>query len=362
MALLYQVDFRALATQAGLAAGAVTIDSLQWWLKGNLAPGGGLTFGASLEAGAGLRLRVTGGTPVGVGSSGDLNEPHFFLPLSHIAQYSSSQALLIRGRFTRSGVSQAPLLGVADSTNDAVGLRAAVRAKDHFCGIAFTSTTTASVSYKAGTAAVALGTGRAGSIANSACVPGILNNHLVGWGIHGNESLASGLPADINSFLPASGNPSAGAAGDPHFQWTTRSNPGVFFGVNATSAFDSYLQWLRIDTLGEINDVTAPRITNVTPATSARIGANQPISLDLIDVGGSFVLREFLVRFGSSSTYQQVHDGASFKAGYSGSSVTSIANGYRYSFVRDGGWPYGQRVALRALCVDGDGNVVVVDA
>lgn len=353
MAKLYEVDFRALANQLAMAVGAKTIDGLQWWLKGNLSPGGGLTFGASLENGSGLRLRCTGGTPSGVGSSGDLNEPHFFLPLTQVPSYSTTQALLIRGRFTRGAVSQAPLLGVADSTNDAVGLRAAVRAKDHFCGVAFTSTTTASVSYKAGASAVGLGAGRAGSIANSACVCGVLNNQLVGWGIHGNENLASGLPSDINSFLPASGNPSAGSTGDPHFQWTTRANPGIFFGVNSAGAFDSYLQWLRIDTLGEIQDSAAPTVTLISPPTTQLIGRKTPVVVRVQDE--SSLTRVYLWAEYDYGT-EVIYAGDHFTTAFEPESDVTGTNPRDFTIVRTGGWLAPPTIHCEPI--DGGGNTV----
>lgn len=360
MTLLYQVDFRTLASQLSLSPGAKTIDALTWYLKGN----GSAAFGASLVNGSGLRIQHVSGTPSGIGSSGDLNEPHWCLPLANVPGYLTNQALLVRGRMVRNSGNPnvTPLLGLVDTTSDSTGLRAAQRAKDHLIGPAFTTTVTQSLTLKFGISTPTTGTGRTTSIANNECVPGILNNHLSGWAVHGSEHQPSAIPTSIASFLPGSGSTSS-TTGDPNFQWTSRGNPCVLFGFNSQSgSWIVDLQWLRIDVIGEVLDATAPRIENISPAPGGALGKYQPITFDL--VGQPFSLREFLVRFGSGKTYHQVHDGSSFVEDFAVpgfSSLTTIADGYTFSIRRPSAWPSG-KVALRALVVDGGGNMVVIDA
>lgn len=336
MTRLYSVDFRTLPSQLTLSPGAKTIDGKTWWLKGSLTPGGGRTFSAALVNGSGLRLAHVAGTPSGIGSSGDLDEPHWFLPLSGLTGYIATQALLIRGRAVRNAGNPTitPLIGIADTTSDAVGLRAAQRAKDHFCGPAFTSGVTQSLSVKFGASNLTTGIGRTSSIANNECVPGVLDNHLSGWGIHGSEHQPSAIPSSIASFLPASGSTSS-TTGDPHFQFTSRSNPGVLFGFTGSTGWTIDLQWLTIDVIGEIADTSSPTVELLSPPTTQQIGRKTPVVVRVTDESS---LRRVYVWAEYDYGSEVIYAGDRFLPAFATESQVSGTNPRTFTLVRTGGW------------------------
>lgn len=96
-----------------------------------------------------------------------------------------------------------------------------------------------------------------------------------------------------------------------------------------------------------------PVISNVTPAPGSQLLKNAPIGADVTD-DGDFSRVIVVVEFATLGTKEVVHDGDGFSANYSGSSRTAIANGWRYSVVRTGGWPASP--TLRVFAIDADGQ------
>jgi hypothetical protein len=346
MALLYQVDFSSLANQA-ITQGANTIDGLVWYAKGP-SNAGGLTWSRSVVNGTGLQLGAN--NIASIGSNGDLDFNHFFLPLANIPQWNSSQALMVRGRFaySASNFTLTGLIGFADSTSDGTGLRAALRAKDHFAGPAYTSTVTTSVSYKQGGNAMTSGAGRTSAISNQECAPGVLNDYVLGFGLHGSEHSTSGIPSSVNSFLPAA----AAGGGDPNFQYSSRANPGVFFGVNAGIGlpWTIALRWLRIDVIGELQDTTPPVVTLVSPTEMTKLRRFDRLTFDV--TGSTFHIVSCIYdHFGIVEEAIDSED-PTLATMYSWTR-SAISGGYRYVLFRRGGWPAPPRLRVRAT----DGNI-----
>lgn len=343
MTLLYQVDFRTLPSQLTLSPGLKTIDSLAWWLKGSLSPGGGRTFAASLVNGSGLRLQWVAGTPSGIGSNADLTEPHWFLPLAGVPRYLAAQAMLVRGRIVRNAGNPVvtPLIGIVDTTSNATGILAAARVKDHLVGPTFSTGIAATLTTKFGAASVVSGQiGRAGTIANNECVPGILNNHLTGWAVHGSEHLVSGISTSVDSFLPASGSLSS-TTGDPSFLWTTRTNPGVFFGFNSNNTgWIIDLQWLRIDVLGDISDTVPPTVTLISPS-EGRMSRHATVTLRVLDSTGLSLINLWAAY--ANGITETIYADGEFTPAFSRSTITTIVADKEYEFAvqRLGGWPAG---------------------
>ena len=105
-----------------------------------------------------------------------------------------------------------------------------------------------------------------------------------------------------------------------------------------------------------------PRITNVSPPPGA-LGRTQAIAFRLTDDLELYALKELWIRFGSVQSYDLVHDGTTFLGVYAALSTrTVVAHGWDFSLQRDGGWPSGMTVRLRATVIDAEGNLVTIDA
>lgn len=357
MAVLYSVDFRTLPNQTfGNTPGAHEIDGLEWWAKGIINLPGSNNFETRIVNGSGLLFVDTNnsGAP-GVGTNGELTKRHMVLPMANVPGWTSGLSYMIRARF--SYVTSPHLnkvnIGIVNTTSDAANLQASQRAGDFLVGPSPSATTTNFLQVKLGGAADSDYTGRAGTIANGECVVG-LYHFTPRFACPGSEHLASGMPTDPSSWLAVTTLAVQDYNG-------LRANPCLLYTAgNSTGSTNCYLQQLRIETLGELLDVTAPEITNISPAPGA-LGIHQPISFGLTDDSGLIALREFWIRFGAGNIYEQVHDGTQFLGRYTRSSITAITSGYALSIVRDGGWIPGT-VALRAVVLDAGGNLVVVNA
>jgi hypothetical protein len=100
-------------------------------------------------------------------------------------------------------------------------------------------------------------------------------------------------------------------------------------------------------------DTIPPTISIVAPSVGSSIGANQPIVVDVTDDAGvSLVV--LTVEQGSAHEVVWLRD--AFATSYAtGSLRTAIANGYRYTIRRAGGWIASP--VFHAEAVDGGGNL-----
>lgn len=96
---------------------------------------------------------------------------------------------------------------------------------------------------------------------------------------------------------------------------------------------------------------SVPAIGNWTPDLATEIAATTPVGFDATDAHG---FRRIVVYAATSDGGgEMVYDGAAFVAPYTGSSTAAIANGLRFSIVRNGGWLASPRLTVIAVNVDG---------
>jgi len=105
-------------------------------------------------------------------------------------------------------------------------------------------------------------------------------------------------------------------------------------------------------------DEVPPVVTFVSPLEGTQIEAGDALVFDVTDDSGTLG-RVLVVAFLSRTADQELaHDGAAFTARYAARSTrTAIANGFRFSLRRTGGWPTGTTVTVRVFAVDPSGNL-----
>jgi len=129
----------------------------------------------------------------------------------------------------------------------------------------------------------------------------------------------------------------------------------------------SGIMWAPIDPF-DFNAVFAPRVTDssppvltiVSPPAATVISNVAPVVFLLSDDTG-FALQDLWVGFGRTpKSYELAYDGETlaFIGNFSGSSKIDNV----FTLVRAGGFPYQNRVRLRANVVDRGGNLVVIHA
>ena len=83
-------------------------------------------------------------------------------------------------------------------------------------------------------------------------------------------------------------------------------------------------------------DVTQPTVTIISPTPPGPIGRNDPVKLQVTDVGG---LRRVKLYVTMGDEQYVVHNGYSFRTRYVvGSTMTAISGGFEYVLLRSGGW------------------------
>lgn len=106
---------------------------------------------------------------------------------------------------------------------------------------------------------------------------------------------------------------------------------------------------------GGAGDTTPPVIDNFDPIVGSTIAHDDSITFEVTDnldeLAHGLVAAEFT---GGAAELIFTND-ASFSTAYAGSTVTPIANGYRFEIVRAAGW-LGPDLTLRAYAIDEDGN------
>jgi len=363
--LIYSCDYSALANATLTAGGAHVIDGLTWYAKGSLAQGGN-TYTRNLVNGSGLSLIASAGVAsTSIGSSGNLDVPHWFLPLSQIPGYDAAEPHLFRARFKFSNGTNVcgARFGLCSSTDDAVGLRAADRAKDHIVGTQRAAGVTSLLVTKNGASSEGSMNARTGAIVATSCVLGLQTRLFSGttWEITGSETLVSGMPASVTSFLPAQAG-ATGAAQDPLYDPSSRTNAGVLVAVSDNTAPPAgiYLEQLSVWRLTiPTPDTNPPTISGVSPASPGALTKNGSISFTLANTEGGWSIRLLQAGYGDAPiAWDDVYEDGTFKGAFTGSSYI----GNVVTLVRAGGWPYGATVKLRCAVVDAAGNVVVINA
>jgi hypothetical protein len=86
-------------------------------------------------------------------------------------------------------------------------------------------------------------------------------------------------------------------------------------------------------------DIAPPSVSNFTPSGGENITKQTPIGFDVTDDTGLAVVFIY-AKYAKGETWEVVHDGHSFSPLFAGLSTReAIANGYRFSVRRVGGWP-----------------------
>lgn len=132
----------------------------------------------------------------------------------------------------------------------------------------------------------------------------------------------------------------------------------MFFSDPATSLnVAQVINWVVAKLNEGMLDVggAVPVVTLVSPALGTAINRNHTLVFDVTDAQSALANVEVIVKF-PSGRWEAANDGTSWSGQYETSSVrTVIADGYRFSIVRTGGWPQTPTVLFRA--VDSAGNV-----
>ncbi len=126
--------------------------------------------------------------------------------------------------------------------------------------------------------------------------------------------------------------------------------------------FDMHFRQVRVSSSADTSvfDSSPPVITNVTPASGSNIHVTSSITFDVLDVGGEF-RRIFLVAHygGTNAVKDLIHDGDNFGSNFLGvtNTRTTVAAGFRYVVLRDGGWPAGTgSLGIYPYAIDTRGN------
>ena len=104
---------------------------------------------------------------------------------------------------------------------------------------------------------------------------------------------------------------------------------------------------------GGVLDQTPPTVGNFSPANGTTITDTDPIFFDVTDNSGEF--RRVIVAVTQGDQTELAHDGDAFLAPYSDLSTRiNIADGFRYTLRRSGGWS--ASATVRVFAVDLSGN------
>lgn len=104
-------------------------------------------------------------------------------------------------------------------------------------------------------------------------------------------------------------------------------------------------------------DSVRPNVSIISPSPGSNITRLQQITVDVTDNSGSFGRIILHGGYSGLAGVEPIHDGEVWNVRhYSGSLNTRqvIANGYRYTILRDGGWP--GDISLTPYVIDGSGN------
>lgn len=101
-------------------------------------------------------------------------------------------------------------------------------------------------------------------------------------------------------------------------------------------------------------DVVAPVVDNYDPPIGTAIARTTPIAFDVKDASGLFCIIMVTAKFPDGS-HEVIHTGAAFATFYDLNSDRSpIANGFRYTVTRRGGWSGAP--TIETFAIDSAGN------
>jgi hypothetical protein len=101
----------------------------------------------------------------------------------------------------------------------------------------------------------------------------------------------------------------------------------------------------------------APTVSNLAPTPGSAISRSDPVFFDVTDDQASIRRALIAARFADGS-YEVVHDGDGFAAGYASLSTReAITNGFRYRVRRAAGWPSGPTIVPFVIDTSGQENV-----
>lgn len=93
---------------------------------------------------------------------------------------------------------------------------------------------------------------------------------------------------------------------------------------------------------------SAPVVNNESPTAGTVVGATTPLSFDVTDASG--VLLSVLVAVQYENRTELAYDGSQWLSPYAlGSSRAAIHNGFRFTTIRDNGWPSSPMVRVFAF-------------
>lgn len=111
---------------------------------------------------------------------------------------------------------------------------------------------------------------------------------------------------------------------------------------------------------GMPSDITPPSVSDFSPAPGTPISVGSKVAFSVTDNLGAFSTVAVLALFPNLGIYEVVHDGTAFGPAYSANGIRqAIANGWRYTLLRDGGWPR-DTLKIRLIVRDADGNLVTL--
>lgn len=102
----------------------------------------------------------------------------------------------------------------------------------------------------------------------------------------------------------------------------------------------------------------SPVVSNVSPFGGTAIAATDPLSFDVTDESGLFREIVVIASFPNVGLLEIIHMDAAFGPQYTQySSRVAITNGYRYTVLRNGGWPASPTIIVKAIDLTGAENV-----
>ena len=117
---------------------------------------------------------------------------------------------------------------------------------------------------------------------------------------------------------------------------------------------------------GGAADISPPLITNITPAPGTPLNPTQSIQVDVTDPGGTLARLMLLLRWEPGDDDEEpdtelrcIYDGEVFDEPYADSTVSEIADGFRFVLSRTGGWL--APISLHPVALDTGGNLGEVD-
>ena len=94
-----------------------------------------------------------------------------------------------------------------------------------------------------------------------------------------------------------------------------------------------------------------PVVGNFAPATGTAIAATTLLSFDVTDDSGLFRRIIVAAQFPNLGIYEVIHEGVGFAPKYRGAGNLQVAitNGFRYTILREGGWPASPSITVFAI-------------